>query len=346
MKTPAATKILFLCDGGPAVGGGHVLRCLTLALALSERGLTPVFAAPPYVAAILDRFAPVDLERVAVAADRLPELRAEALGAGAVVFDHYGLDAQAQSAVAGALPVLVIDDLADRPLVCDLLLDPSPGRTPEAYAGRVPPGATLLLGPRFALVRRAFAALRASALQRRVAPPAELSVLVSLGLTDVGGITGRLVERLQPRLGPARLDVVLGAEAPSLARVERLAARDPRVRLQVDVQDMAALIAQADLVVGAGGSSTWERAVLGAPTLLVVLADNQAEAARVLNASRAVEAVDARAPTFEADFDRAFTGLMRSPDRRARLSQASAALCDGEGAGRVADALLALLARA
>jgi spore coat polysaccharide biosynthesis predicted glycosyltransferase SpsG len=135
----------------------------------------------------------------------------------------------------------------------------------------------------------------------------------------------------------------LGSGAPSLEPVKRLADRDPRLEVAVDAADMARRVAEADLVVGAGGSSTWERAVLGAPALLVVLADNQAAAARALELAGAVERVDARAPDFEAAFDRAFTGLLSSPDRRARLSRASAALCDGRGAARVADALRGMI---
>jgi spore coat polysaccharide biosynthesis predicted glycosyltransferase SpsG len=193
-------------------------------------------------------------------------------------------------------------------------------------------------------VRPAFAAARPQALARRAAAEGPARVLVSLGLTDVGGITGRLVARMQPRLGQSKLDVVLGSGAPSLEAVERLAARDPRIAVHRDVRDMAGLTAEADLVVGAGGSSSWERCVLGAPTLLVVLAENQAPGARALEKSGAVELADARAPEFEAAFDRAFTGLLASPDRRRRLSRASAALCDGQGPSRVADALEALLA--
>jgi spore coat polysaccharide biosynthesis predicted glycosyltransferase SpsG len=150
---------------------------------------------------------------------------------------------------------------------------------------------------------------------------------------------------MQPRLGASRLDVVLGSGAPSLEAVQRLAARDPRIAVHLDVRDMAHLVADADLVVGAGGSSAWERCVLGAPTLLVVLAENQAPGARALEALGAVDLVDARSPEFEAAFDRAFTGLLASPDRRRRLSRLSAALCDGQGPARVADALQALLVR-
>jgi UDP-2,4-diacetamido-2,4,6-trideoxy-beta-L-altropyranose hydrolase len=316
------------------------MRSLTLASEAARRGLKPVFAAPPEVASVLDRFDAAGCDRTPLAGAALAGVEVSA-----VVIDHFGLSAADHRAIACGRPTLVIDDLADRPLAADLVLDPSPERRPEDYAGKIDPDTRLLVGPAYALVRPAFADLRAEALARRARPPSDpAKIVLSMGLTDVGGISGRLVARLQPRLRDARLTVVLGSSAPSLEAVRRLAERDRRIEIRVDVRDMARLTAEADLVVGAGGSSTWERATLGAPTLLVVLADNQAPSALALEALGAVERADARATDFEAAFDRAFTGLLASPDRRARLSRVSAGLCDGLGAGRAADALQGLIA--
>lgn len=337
--------ILFVANAGPEVGGGHVMRSLTLARALAERGGQPLWLASPEVDAVLDAFAGKDMARLPAASSAPAALAKAAAGAAfdAVVFDHYGLSAAEHRDIARGKPVLVIDDLADRPLGADLLADFSPARTPADYAGLVGAETRLLLGPAYALVRPEFTALRDEALARRGANETVARIQVSLGLTDVEGITARVVHRLLPRLGDAHLDVVLGAGAPSRAAIEALAARDPRVRAFVQVRDIAPLTAGADLAIGAGGSSTWERAVLGLPTVMLVLADNQVPASEAVARLGAAELVDARAPDFEAAFDRAFTGLMRSPDRRARMSAAAAKLCDGLGAGRVAEALLARL---
>lgn len=336
-------SVLFVVDGGPEIGGGHVMRALTLAGALAGRGARPSFLAPPFVAALLDRFAGPGIGRIDSAELDLAAF-AEAAGNAAsgfdaVVFDHFRLGAREHYRIAGGRPSLAVDDLADRRLGVDMVLDVGPARRTADYAGLVEPDAVLLLGPAYALVRPAFLARREAALARRDGETAD-RVLVSLGLTDVGGVTARVVSRLLPRLGEAALDVVVGREATSLAEMQRLAARDPRVTLHVETPDMDQLCAQADLAVGAGGSSTWERCTLGLPTVLVVLADNQEPGARAVATAGAAEAVDARADDFDAAFDRAFLGLMRSPERRGRMARAAAALCDGEGAGRVAEALL------
>ncbi|TCS11955.1 UDP-2,4-diacetamido-2,4,6-trideoxy-beta-L-altropyranose hydrolase [Caulobacter sp. BK020] len=346
-------RILFVADAGPAVGGGHVMRGLTLARALEDAGAACAFVAPPAATAVLDAFG-ADMTRVEAEAETPAGLIAAAARAArdfdAVVVDHYGLSAPDHRAIADGRPVLVIDDLADRALAADLILDSGPARAAADYDGLIPPHAELLLGPSHAPVRPAFAALRREALARRADAPPVRRVLVSLGLTDVGGITGRVVDLILPRLKPggagkAVLDVVLGSGAPSLPRLRALAAREPRLVLHVDSQNMPRLTLEADLAVGAGGSSSWERCVLALPTLLLVLAANQGEASQALARADAVLALEVAEPGFEAAFATELSRLLADPALRDRLSAASAAVCDGRGAARVAAHFLDLIAR-
>lgn len=317
-------RILFVADAGPAVGGGHVMRSLTLARALEARGAECAFRSHPDGDAVLDVFAR-DLFRVE-----------DDAGFDALVFDHYALSAPDHAAVAKGRPTLVIDDLADRPLAADLVLDAGMTRRARDYAGLVPEGCTLLLGPGFAPMRPDFVALRETALARRAEGGPVRRILVSLGLMDVGGFTLPAVERLR---GVAEIDVVVGSGAPGVAALEAIADADPSVTLHVDTREMARLTAQADVAIGAGGSSSWERCVLGLPTLLLVLADNQLPAAVALAEAGAVIALDAAAE-FETGFDAAAARLVGEGHLRRRLSSAAARVCDGLGAGRSAEAFL------
>ncbi|NEX95180.1 UDP-2,4-diacetamido-2,4,6-trideoxy-beta-L-altropyranose hydrolase, partial [Caulobacter sp. 17J65-9] len=158
-------RVLFVVDAGPDVGGGHVMRALTLAGALADRGATCAFLAAPDVATVLDAFADSRMERVAAAATTPEALvtAAEAAAFDAVVFDHFRLQREHQAEIAGGRPALVVDDLADRPLHAGLLLDPGPARRAEDYAGLVGAETRLLLGPAHALVRPAFATAREAA---------------------------------------------------------------------------------------------------------------------------------------------------------------------------------------
>lgn len=338
----AAPEVLLVADAGPEIGGGHLMRQLTLASALAARGAAPRLLAPESARPVLAAFAPRNLP-VILAGDGDPEALVAAAAAdkaGRLVFDHFRLDAEAHRRAARGRPCAAVDDLADRPMGVDLLADPGPDRAPGHYAGLTE--GRLLLGPEFALVRPAFAARRAEALARRARGGPAARVLVSLGLTDVGGITARVVDRLLPRLGAAGLDVVLGSAAPSRARMERLAGREPRLRLWIDTPDMADLAAAADLAVGSSGSSNWERCVVGLPAVILVLAENQKPGAAALARRGAAEAIDAVAPDHEAALDRAFTGLLRDGDRRRRMGAAAAAVCDGGGGDRLAAAVLSL----
>jgi UDP-2,4-diacetamido-2,4,6-trideoxy-beta-L-altropyranose hydrolase len=351
IATGDAPRVLFLADAGLAVGGGHVMRCLTLAGALSAKGAVCAFVAPPAVTAILETFGGDAIQALPAPGGDAASLAQAAAdlakdwSAEVVVLDHYGLGAAEEAGLRdGGRKIAVLDDLANRAHACGLLIDPGLGRSDDDYRGLVPPDARVVTGPDYALVRPAFAAARKAALARRGERRSPGRALVSLGLTDVGGITARAVQAIQPALGEVALDVVLGAGAASLPALSDLAARDPRIEVHVDVRDMAALMASADIAIGAGGSSVWERACLGLPSILLVLADNQRVLARELDRRGAAVTVDARrvadlAPALPKAWER----LIADRRQRTSLVYASSSLCDGLGAERSAEAVLDLL---
>ncbi|MDO1557941.1 UDP-2,4-diacetamido-2,4,6-trideoxy-beta-L-altropyranose hydrolase [Brevundimonas sp. 2R-24] len=337
------TRVLLVADSGPEIGGGHVMRIATLAGALGALGADCALLCPAHGARLARSLGLEGLELIegpAAPSDLADAARDRT--ADLVVFDHYRLGAGDHGRARAGRPAAAVDDLADRPLDVCLAVDLGPDRTAADYEGLLPAGARLCLGPRYALVRPEFAALRAERLGRG-SGGAVHRLFVALGLTDVGGITGRVVSRLLPRMGQVRADVVLAPEAPSRQVLELLAARDPRLHLIDPTPDIAPVMAAADLAIGAGGGSTWERCTLGLPTLLLVLAPNQAPSAEALARRGAAEVIDVSDPAFEALFDRAFTGLMSDAGRRRRLSERAAALCDGRGAARAAEAVLALV---
>ena len=335
-------RILFIADAGAEVGGGHVMRSLTLARALVEQGAEVRFLASPQVQAVLDVFGPHIASAPSSSTAPADLVRAASETAfDAVVFDHYGLGEAEHVAIAAGRPSLAIDDLADRRLGVDLVLDPGPARQGGDYAGLVGE-AQLLLGPSYAPVRPEFATLRESALARRQGPVRRL--LVALGLTDVGGITARVVARLLPIDPDLTIDVVVGGRPSSLPQLRAFAAQHPNLQIHVDARDMAELTARADAAVGAAGSTTWERCILGLPSILLVLAENQRPAAQALAASGAALVLDAADPEFKAGLDAAALSLLGDEALRSRISAASAALCDGLGAPRAAKAFLALIA--
>ena len=334
-------KILFLADAGPQVGGGHVMRCLTLAGVLQDLGAQCVFMAPPAVAAVVKAFAKPGVELIPCAPDAMVEA-ACAVTSDAVVVDHYGLQASDEARLRAGRLLIALDDAPGRAHDCDLLVDSAIDRRPADYEPWVPEGSQIWTGPSFALVRPEFAAARRKVLERRDRDGDVRSILVSLGLTDVGGITAEVVEALLSTGIDSRILAVVGSAAPSLPRLRELSAIHANLRVEVDVKAMSPVIGEADLAIGAGGSSTWERCCLGLPTITLVLADNQADMAARMDAHGVTKTLDVRQSGFAKRLTETVTNLVNDSPARRSMSAKASLLCDGLGAERTARKILAL----
>lgn len=281
-------KVVMRADASVAVGTGHVMRCLALADALRDQGAEVLFICrelpgnlcdfiagtgfPVYRLPAGDRFvAEEDARRSALLIAGKPEW---------LVVDHYGIGATWERIMRPrVMRIMVIDDLADRPHDCDLLLDQNLFEEMEGrYRPLVPAACRLLLGPRYALLRREFVTARA-ALRRRYGTVRRL--LVFFGGSDPTGETEKALQALaRLDLPEVAIDVVVGGANPRAADIERRCRSLSRVTFLHQVSNMAQLMALADLALGAGGSATWERCFLGLPALIIVVAENQARPAR------------------------------------------------------------------
>jgi len=350
--------VAFRCDAGDLIGGGHAMRCLTLANALAEDGATITFVAASMPDLLAHRIEGCGHRLVRIPDS--PELRrpagnweepplsddaqlADARATGAavsqadwLVVDHYLLDVRWHSTARDfADQILVIDDLANRSYDCDILLDQTFGRAVADYPDRVPQGAKVLAGSAYALLRPEFAREREAALERRETIGPVRRILVSLGTTDPGGIAAGIAEQVVETSPNCAVDVVLGAQAPSLERVSDLAGRHPGVSVHVASGQMADLIRDADLAVGAAGTSSWERCCLGLPSIALVMADNQRKVAEGLEAAGAAIAVNR-----VCDIPPALSRLCNDPALLGRMSAAAFAIVDGQGTNRTCDFML------
>ncbi len=335
-------RAIFRADASSRIGGGHVMRCLTLAEYMAADGWAVGFACVSESRAIAPHLN--DIAELLEGRD-LQSLDAEALarrwpsGCDILVVDHYSLDARFESSCRGwAKAVVVIDDLADRPHDCDLLLDSTLGRSAADYTRLVPAGALVLVGPDYALLRAEFAATREWSFARRASVDKVERILVSFGLTDIGGVTARVVRPLLDFDSTFRIDVVLGPVTPSRSELEDLAARHPHLRLHVDPPDMARLMAEADLAVGAGGTTSWERCCLGLPTVLLILAENQQLVANRLEQAGAV--VTARMSELgAADVVAKVAHFVANAASLRKAAISAAAVVDGRGSVRIITAV-------
>jgi len=206
-----------------------------------------------------------------------------------LVVDHYEIDRRWERAMRPACRrLMVIDDLVDRPHDCDILLDQTFGRQPDEYDALTPDECRVLAGTRYALLRPEFAAGRPSALARRAAGEGIDHVLVSMGGFDPENRTHDVLETLADTPYARRLTVTVVVGADSAVSPNPLRGRFRKLDIRQQVANMAELMAAADLAIGAGGTTSWERCCMGLPSLVCVLADNQRDIARQLAAAGAI----------------------------------------------------------
>jgi UDP-2,4-diacetamido-2,4,6-trideoxy-beta-L-altropyranose hydrolase len=357
--------IVFRTDASLQIGTGHVMRCLTLADALRERGALSTFICRPHAGHLLDLIQQRGhiAKALAPADDALTDLSdsthakwlgtdwgndaeqtQQALGDQVVdwlVVDHYALDRRWEQALRShTRHIMVIDDLADRPHECELLLDQNLGRQAKDYGGLLSRQTQTLIGPAYALLRPEFSKWCEHSLQRRAQPQLK-NLLITMGGVDQANATGQVLDALTQCELPTdlRVTVVMGPTAPWLAQVQAQAAVMPcPTQVQAGVSNMAQLMAESDLCIGAAGGSAWERCALGLPTLVLILAANQHSGAMALQTHEAAwVATDAQ--QLMAQMSALFNRETQTAALH-KMSQAASKLATGNGASQVAEILL------
>lgn len=340
-------RVLFVVEAGYKVGLGHLLRSRALLLEFTARGHPADLWLHGDDSALEGRDWPTNMRlyvsQESVSTDRACDDIDKLLERSSydwLIVDGYGFSGRTLCArlTARGAKLLMIDDLADRELTTDILLNQNTTHA-EPYANDRVSASRFLLGPEYALIDRSYALRRTGS-----RPHGELrSLLVSFGGVDRHGRTQRVID-LVSRHGPA-LDIVAVA-GPYYPYLDQLEARRARqgVRVVRNASDLAPLMQQCDLMVMAGGSTVWQACCMGVPMLVLQTVDNQKLLIETLREFDAALYLDASARPDEGagiddvEFERAFQHA-RDPAIRARLSASAIRLVDGNGPGRVADAV-------
>lgn len=332
------------------------MRCLTLANALNRHGAEVRFVCQPLPKNLSDLLRSHGHALTIVSewaseteanASGEPDKHSDALATISalsdqswdwLVVDHYHLGKQWESTLRNtASHVLVIDDLANRDHDCDLLLDQNLiNESSASYETRVPENCRLLLGTQFALIRDEFSRARKNVAARK--GPAN-RLLVCFGGMDSENYTGRTLDSLrQVAALSLAVDVIIGAAHPNRSQIAATCL-DAGYSCHVQPDNMAELIAAADVAIGAGGSMTWERCCLGLPTVTLAIADNQR---RVILDAAAEGLLYALPGTGNGigDATRHLTTLIENPMLRQHISQRALGSVDGRGADRVAAVMI------
>jgi len=333
-------------DAAPNIGNGHVVRCLALAEALADLDFEITFVSSAATIRSVPELAQADCDIIVLEEHLQSTTEAEAIvrrfpqGVDLLVVDHYGRDSEFENACRPVTrKIAVLDDLADRRHECDVLLDAGVDRRREDYADLLSESCYTYFGPAYAPVRSEFRHLRSQALERRRAEPVR-RMLISFGGTDAKNMTTLAICAAKESRINVPIDVVIGAGASNQPEVEDAAAKvNAQIHQNLDAAEMADIIGNADMAIGAAGTTTWERCCLGLPSLLVVTADNQEATAKALDRERAAKIVGRYSEVTEASLTDAISVMAEDVAGRQRMAAAGMRICDGLGSHRMASVM-------
>ena len=358
-------RIILRTDASLKIGSGHAMRCLTLAEELKKSGAEITFISRAHEGNLNDLIYHKGMKVVELS---VPDSRYEPVGDGGnddyaewlgvtqvqdaresinalgktifdwLIVDHYGLDEIWETVLRTHVKnIMVIDDLANRSHNCNLLLDQNWFDDKDSrYNGLVPSCCTQLLGPEYALLRPQFAE------EKKKLKPRNGDVkriVVFFGGSDPHNLTVMTLWALsQPELVHLEVDAVISENNPYRDELKELALTRPLTQLHIQVDNMARIMAKADLAIGGGGATTWERICLNLESCVVIIAKNQNEVNGHLARKGYIHLLG-YAHEINPKFlkENIVYRILQINKKRGRVDYST--LCDGRGLGRVVNNL-------
>lgn len=279
-------------DASVEIGTGHVMRCLTLAHRLKKDGQQVaficrgaegecitlieqqgfvVYTLPPCYGSLWNFVTEYWEKDAYETIEILKQYNVKKL-----IIDHYSIDVKWEHLVRPFVKnIMVIDDLANRKHDCDLLLDQNFYSDMETrYEGLVPSSAKMLLGPSHALLRDEFIEAK-----KHIKPfnGKVERIFIFFGGSDPTNETEKVLLAIKSIIEQYKLvvDVVVGNSNPNKLKIKQLCDGIENTHYYCQVSNIAELMAQADLAIGGGGATTWERILMKLPSLVIIIAENQ-----------------------------------------------------------------------
>tara|TARA_B110000196_G_C21153376_1_gene671339 strand:+ start:5831 stop:6955 length:1125 start_codon:yes stop_codon:yes gene_type:complete len=356
--------IVFRVDASQEMGTGHVMRCLALAYALKNEGAVCHFICREHKGNLIEHIKnegffihalPVSPQENYISkinnlthSDWLGANQAEDaeqcsfilknLDVSWMIVDHYALDENWERTLAIYYKkLMVIDDLADRKHLCNLLLDQNWfGLSTEIrYEKLVRDETVLLLGPKYALLKPEYESIR------KVMPLRDGSVsrvLIFLGGSDPSNETKKVLEALLD-FNFLNVDVVVGANHPDPIGITKIVEARALTSLYMNIPHLADLMVRADLMIGAGGSTTWERMCLGLPSIVISVADNQTPINISLMNEGYINYIGSKNEVSSSLIKQSISNALANPRKLQRQSELMKQFVDGEGIKHISNYL-------
>ncbi len=353
-------KIIIRVDASVFIGSGHVMRCLVLAKQLRSIGYTVVFAQKlqkgdfiSYISKqgfkVLELNQPKKFITPSSSDDYLAWLQGsweddandfilKAKTADLIIVDHYSLDDLWERKVSNKLSckIVVIDDLA-REHYADLIIDQTYGRQAEEYLHKNPKS-IILAGSEFALISPEFKRIRDN-LNKNRANEGYKNILVSMGGIDYPNVTIKILEKLaEIKNNDLHITVLLGKRSPHYKKIKDFCFNKSAFTHILFSNEMADLMSSQHIAIGAPGSTTWERACIGLPSILIPIAENQKVIAKNISKTGAVCLLNIS--DIEESFHNKMALIIRNWES---FHKANLKLCDGQGSTKVCQHIIDIL---
>lgn len=359
-------RICFRVDSSIQMGSGHLVRCHSLATALLKAQHSVFFISRNLPGNLNSLTRDHGFELFEIQGVGTPNLDfhsaySEWLGdkwendAAAVckiiedhpadwmVVDHYALDYRWENQVRSEkMKLLVIDDLANRFHLCDILLDQNlVANLENRYDSLLKMNSKLLLGPQFVLLRAEFAELRQA---HRIRSGQIQRILIYFGAVDLPGLTLKAIDAIEALGQPdIEVDVIVGQANPNADSIRKRCVAN-RFNYYRQTDTIAKLMVKADLAIGAGGTTTWERCCLGLPSIVTSIAANQDENISYLESKELIIKCNNGDSDYGQRLSQELKKIINNPEKVQKISRLTSTLVDGRGCQRVVKEIEALRA--
>lgn len=350
-------NIVFRVDSGLGIGVGHVFRCITLAKAFNQYFKSNIYFicrnhqghVSHYIEKegfhlfLLDSKTTVDSqeykswlgETIEQEIIDCSQILSEIGHIDWLVIDHYAIDDFIEFSLKDKYKhLLVIDDLANRRHIADILIDQTYGISKERYQPWIEDKTQCLLGSDYALLRDEFSKNREKAMAKRKALDKPKRLLIFFSAIDTDGLTLKVLKLIKSNNNSLAIDIIIGSKSKDISMIKE-ALDETSDNLYVDCNEVAKVMLEADIAIGAGGCVSWERASLGLPTLLIAIADNQQEIAKQLAAKKAVIYLGNKTEFEASQLLEKLNQLINDKNFYKNMVDSSLTVCDGQGINKV-----------
>lgn len=336
-------NIIFRTDASNKIGMGHFMRCIGLAQEFQSRGSEITFVSASPISSMVERIKKEQFELIEICAEAGSASDAKSTysickkkAADLLVADHYALKKNWFSSMRdnGVTCLLWTDFLQDSALPVSFILDQTPDASLSTYK-RAAPGAQIFCGLKYSVLRREF--LNKSNIRYR---REELRhVLVTLGGADPDGVTQKVLSALRPFSSQLSIRVIIGPANHCGAEIRLTAQKFSNCEVFESVEDMAGMVAWADIAVSAAGTSLWEFAYSGLPALTTIIADNQLHLASALERLGGGINLGKANRLTEKEVCDSLASLIDTPENISSMSEVMMKIVDGCGVKRVVDSI-------